>query len=79
MGQEAEKEQRIRDFAGFTIDQALLEKAKSDAIVMHCLPAYRGYEITAEVLDGPNSVIWDEAENRLHAQKALMVWLAENQ
>ncbi|MEY4985516.1 MAG: hypothetical protein RLZZ359_402 [Actinomycetota bacterium] len=79
MGQEAEKEKRIRDFAGFTIDQALLEKAKSDAIVMHCLPAYRGYEITAEVLDGPNSVIWDEAENRLHAQKALMVWLAENQ
>ncbi|MEY4981239.1 MAG: hypothetical protein RL174_577 [Actinomycetota bacterium] len=79
MGQEAEKEQRIRDFAGFTIDQALLEQAKSDAIVMHCLPAYRGYEITSEVIDGPQSVIWDEAENRLHAQKALMVWLAENQ
>lgn len=79
MGQEAEKEQRIRDFAGFTIDQRLLGQAKPDAIVMHCLPAYRGYEITAEVIDGPQSVIWDEAENRLHAQKALMVWLAENQ
>lgn len=79
MGQEAEKEQRIKDFAGFTIDQTLLETAKPDAIVMHCLPAYRGYEITAEVIDGPQSVIWDEAENRLHAQKALMVWLAENQ
>lgn len=79
MGQEAEKEQRIRDFSGFTIDQELLAQAKTDAIVMHCLPAYRGYEITAEVIDGPQSVIWDEAENRLHAQKALMVWLAENQ
>lgn len=79
MGQEAEKDQRIRDFSGFTIDQELLEQAKPDAIVMHCLPAYRGYEITAEVIDGPQSVIWDEAENRLHAQKALMLWLAENQ
>lgn len=79
MGQEAEKEQRIRDFAGFTIDQSLVAQAKPDAIIMHCLPAYRGYEITADVIDGPQSVIWDEAENRLHAQKALMVWLAENQ
>jgi ornithine carbamoyltransferase len=77
MGQEAEKEQRIREFAGFGIDSALLEGAKSDAIVLHCLPAYRGYEVSAEVLDGPQSVIWDEAENRLHAQKALLVWLNE--
>ena len=77
MGQEAEKEQRIRDFAGFTIDASLLAKAKPDAIVMHCLPAYRGYEISADVLDGPQSVIWDEAENRLHAQKALMLWLSQ--
>lgn len=75
MGQEDEKEQRIRDFAGFTIDQRLMSLAKPDAIFMHCLPAYRGYEVSAEVLDGPQSVIWDEAENRLHAQKALMVWL----
>ena len=77
MGQEDEKEQRLRDFAGYTIDEALFANAKSDAIFMHCLPAYRGYEVSAEVLDGPRSVIWDEAENRLHAQKALMAWLAE--
>jgi ornithine carbamoyltransferase len=55
-----------------------MELANSDAIFLHCLPAYRGYEVAAEVLDGPQSVIWDEAENRLHAQKALMVWLAQN-
>ncbi|MFM1846309.1 MAG: hypothetical protein RIS19_782, partial [Actinomycetota bacterium] len=77
MGQEAEKAQRVQDFAGFTIDSALLSVANYDAIVLHCLPAYRGYEISAEVLDGPQAVIWDEAENRLHAQKALMVWLDE--
>lgn len=77
MGQESEKEQRLRDFAGYTIDQELFGKAKSDAIFMHCLPAYRGYEVSAEIIDGPRSVIWDEAENRLHAQKALMSWLAE--
>ena len=75
MGQEDEKAQRVKDFAGFTIDSELLALAKPDAIVLHCLPAYRGYEISAEVLDGEQSVIWDEAENRLHAQKALMVWL----
>ena len=77
MGQESEKEQRVRDFSGYTIDSALMNKAKPDAIFLHCLPAYRGYEVTAEVIDGPQSVIWDEAENRLHAQKALMVWLAD--
>jgi ornithine carbamoyltransferase len=77
MGQEAEKAKRIQEFEGFTVDSALMAKAKGDAIFMHCLPAYRGYEVSAEVLDGPQSVIWDEAENRLHAQKALMVWLAE--
>jgi ornithine carbamoyltransferase len=77
MGQESEKEQRIQDFAGYTVDSGLMSNAKSDAIVLHCLPAYRGYEISADVLDGPQSVIWDEAENRLHAQKALMAWLAE--
>jgi ornithine carbamoyltransferase len=77
MGQEDEKQKRLNDFAGFTLDSELLALAKSDAIVLHCLPAYRGFEISADVLDGPQSVIWDEAENRLHAQKALMVWLAE--
>jgi ornithine carbamoyltransferase len=75
MGQEDEKEQRIKDFAGFTIDAALMAQAKSDAIFLHCLPAYRGYEVSAEVIDGSQSVIWDEAENRLHAQKALLTWL----
>ena len=75
MGQEDEKEQRIKDFAGFTIDAQLMAHAKTDAIFMHCLPAYRGYEVTAEVIDGAQSVIWDEAENRLHAQKALLTWL----
>lgn len=77
MGQEAEKAKRIQEFAGFTVDSALMALAKTDAIFMHCLPAYRGYEVSADVLDGPQSVIWDEAENRLHAQKALMDWLAE--
>jgi len=75
MGKESEKAQRVKDFAGFTIDSTLLALASPDAIVLHCLPAYRGYEISAEVLDGSQAVIWDEAENRLHAQKALMVWL----
>ncbi|MFM2433708.1 MAG: hypothetical protein RI974_448, partial [Actinomycetota bacterium] len=77
MGQESEKAQRIADFAGYTIDTNLMSLAAPDAIFLHCLPAYRGYEVSAEVIDGPQSVIWDEAENRLHAQKALMVWLAE--
>ena len=77
MGQESEKEQKVREFAGFTLDSELMSIAKPEAIVLHCLPAYRGYEISAEVLDGPQSVVWDQAENRLHAQKALMVWLAE--
>ncbi len=77
MGQEAEKTKRIQEFEGFTVDAALMAKAKADAIFMHCLPAYRGYEVSADVLDGPQSVIWQEAENRLHAQKALLAWLAE--
>jgi ornithine carbamoyltransferase len=77
MGQESEKAQRLSDFSGFSIDSELLRLAKPDAIVLHCLPAYRGYEISADVLDGNQAVIWDEAENRLHAQKALMVWLDE--
>jgi ornithine carbamoyltransferase len=78
MGQEKQKEQKLREFAGFTLDSELMSIAGAKAIVLHCLPAYRGYEISADVLDGPQSVIWDQAENRLHAQKALMVWLAEH-
>jgi ornithine carbamoyltransferase len=76
VGMEAEKEQRIKTFSGYTVDQSLMNAAAPEAVFLHCLPAYRGYEVSAEVIDGPKSLIWDEAENRLHAQKALMVWLA---
>ncbi|GAA4164215.1 ornithine carbamoyltransferase [Gryllotalpicola daejeonensis] len=80
MGQEDEKEARAVAFAGYTVTAELMATAAPDAIFLHCLPAYRGYEVTAEVIDGPQSVIWDEAENRLHAQKALLAWLlAENE
>lgn len=75
MGQEEEKEKRMRDFQGFQVNNELLKVADKKVIVMHCLPAHRGEEITDEVLDGPNSVVLDEAENRLHAQKALLVKL----
>jgi ornithine carbamoyltransferase len=77
MGQESEKAQRIKDFAGYSVDEKLMSGAARDAIFMHCLPAYRGYEVSEQVLDGVQSVIWNQAENRLHAQKALMVWLSE--
>jgi ornithine carbamoyltransferase len=76
MGMEAEAEERKKAFAGFTVDSQLMAKAKPTAIFLHCLPAYRGFEVSADVLDGPQSVVWDQAENRLHAQKALMAWLA---
>ena len=79
MGVEAEKAERVAAFAGYSVDAPLMALAKPDAIFMHCLPAYRGYEVSADVLDGPQSVIWDEAENRLHAQKALLIWLLRQQ
>jgi ornithine carbamoyltransferase len=72
MGQDAEREQRLRDLAGYGIDADLVGRASGDAIVLHCLPAHYGEEITEDVLYGPRSAVWDEAENRLHAQKALM-------
>jgi len=75
MGQEEEKSKRQKDFSGFTVDAALMKLASSQALFMHCLPAYRGHEVSAEVIDGPQSVVWDEAENRLHAQKALLEFL----
>ena len=75
MGDEAEKAKRLRAFQGFQVNQELLSHAKQDCIVMHCLPAHRNEEITDEVMDGPNSVVFDQAENRLHAQKAVMVRL----
>ena len=72
MGQDAEREQRLRDLAGYGIDADLVARANDQAIVLHCLPAHYGEEITEDVLYGPQSAVWDEAENRLHAQKALM-------
>ncbi len=75
MGQENESARRRRDFEAFQVNSELLKHARRDALVMHCLPAHRGEEITDEVIDGPQSVVIDQAENRLHAQKAVMVWL----
>lgn len=75
MGQEEEAAQRLRDFAGFGVDEAMMQRAGPDALFMHCLPAHRGEEVSAEVCDGPRSVIFDEAENRLHAQKAILARL----
>jgi ornithine carbamoyltransferase len=77
MGQEDDGLDRVRPFRLFQLNADLLAKADSEAVVLHCLPAHRGHEITDEVLDGPHSAVWDEAENRLHAQKALLVWLLE--
>ncbi len=78
MGQEEEKAKRIADFKGYEVNAQLMAQAKADAIFLHCLPAYRGYEVAEEVIDGPQSVIFDEAENRLHAQKAVMVKLMQD-
>ncbi|HNB04030.1 MAG TPA: ornithine carbamoyltransferase, partial [Methanoregulaceae archaeon] len=73
MGEESERDARIRAFKGFTVDTGLMKKADPDAIFLHCLPAHRGREVTDEVIEGPQSVVFDEAENRLHAQKAVLV------
>ena len=75
MGEEAEREKRLAAFRGYTVDRHLLALASPDARVLHCLPAHRGEEIAGDMLDGPQSLVWDEAENRLHAQKALLVKL----
>ncbi|MBA2768191.1 MAG: ornithine carbamoyltransferase [Sporichthyaceae bacterium] len=75
MGQEGESEGRAATFVPYAVDDAALARAANGAVVLHCLPAYRGKEIAASVIDGPRSVVWDEAENRLHAQKALLTWL----
>ena len=79
MGSEAEALKRRAALRGYTVDEALLERASPDAIVMHCLPAHRGEEITDEVMEGVHSVVWDQAENRLHTEKALLVWLIKKE
>jgi ornithine carbamoyltransferase len=75
MGQESGATERTNALAGYQVDQALVDKAAPEVIVMHCLPAHRGEEIAADVIDGPHSVVWSQAENRLHSQKALLGWL----
>jgi len=77
MGKEEEKAERLTTLGSYRVDSELMALAKADALFLHCLPADRGYEVTADVIDGPQSVVWDQAENRLHAQKALMVWLLQ--
>ncbi|MBS1697466.1 MAG: ornithine carbamoyltransferase [Actinobacteria bacterium] len=79
MGKEEEKAQRLHDLGGYKVTAATMALADPEAIFIHCLPADRGYEVDSEVIDGPRSVVWDEAENRLHAQKALLVWLIGKQ
>ncbi|GAA3589786.1 ornithine carbamoyltransferase [Klugiella xanthotipulae] len=78
MGQEDEKAERQSIFIDYQVNEELMAQAAEGALFLHCLPAYRGYEVTTGVIDGPQSVVWDEAENRLHAQKALLVWLLEH-
>ena len=75
MGQEDEKETKVKAFEGYMVDMDMMKLAKEDAIFLHCLPAYRGYEVSEEVLEYYSKIVFDEAENRLHAQKAIMVWL----
>ena len=77
MGQENDGLDRVRPFRPFQVNSGLLDRADAQAVVLHCLPAHRGHEITDEVLDGPRSAVWDEAENRLHAQKSLLLWCLE--
>lgn len=77
MGQEAETAARRTAFAGFTVDDALLDQAAPDAVFLHCLPAHRGEEVTAEVLDGPRSAVWRQAENRMHAARGLLAWILD--
>ena len=75
MGQESEESERINSFEGYQVNAEIMAEAKSSALFMHCLPAHRGEEVSAEVLDAKDSVVWDEAENRMHSQKALLEYL----
>ena len=78
MGQEAEKADRAEIFRPYSVTTEAMAQAAEDAVFLHCLPAYRGVEVSAEVIDGPASLVWDEAENRVHAQKALLTWLLDS-
>ena len=75
MGFESENNERLKDFANWQVDKKMMDIAKKDALFMHCLPAHRGVEVSGEVIDGPQSIVWEEAENRLHVQKALLEYL----
>jgi ornithine carbamoyltransferase len=75
MGQEEEADERALVFPAYQLNQKLVDAANDDVLVLHCLPAHRGQEITDEVIDGPHSAVWDQAENRMHTQKALLIWL----
>ena len=75
MGFESQNDERAKAFADWCVDEDMMQAARADALFMHCLPAHRGEEVSAAVIDGPRSVVWDEAENRLHTQKALMEYL----
>jgi ornithine carbamoyltransferase len=79
MGQEAEAEARKLVFPAFILDERVIAAANPDVLVMHCLPAHRGEEISAGAIDGPNSVVFDQAENRLHSQKALLIWALDKE
>jgi ornithine carbamoyltransferase len=72
MGQESDEDKKLKDLKNFQLNEELMKKAKPDVLVMHCLPAHRGQEITDGVMDGPNSIVFDQAENRLHTQKAIL-------
>ncbi len=78
MGQESKKRQREADFKGYKVNQIMMNQGKKDAVFMHCLPAYRGTEVSSEVIDGKQSLVWSEAENRLHVQKSLLLYLVED-
>jgi ornithine carbamoyltransferase len=78
MGQEAEREHRIHAFTGYTVDDALMKAASSEAVFLHCLPAHRGEEVAPEVIDGPRSLVWPQAANRMHAARALLVDLVQD-
>ena len=75
MGFESEKKERLKDFADWQVDEEMMQLANKNAVFMHCLPAHRGEEVASQVIDGSQSVVWDEAENRLHIQKALLEYL----